>query len=131
MSGENEFRDEFRRDLEAAGALTFIVHGHAFQAAGWPDLQVYHSKWTGHIEFKYARGGIKLIQTKTMWSLIARGTNAIVVRLKNDVVTFETPDGEAVMEMDSWRQRIKGQANGHLMLNSLWCACREPAMGPS
>ena len=80
---ESKFQDQVMKSLRAVGALVFNVHGHLEQAAGWPDLQVYHPHLNIHLELK-VRTQVKTHQKLVMDKLIARGTPACVLRWKPD-----------------------------------------------
>ena len=57
------------------------VHGSAWQKRGWPDMQVYHRRWTGHLELKVERDKASPLQRKRIRDLRAQGTSAFVLRL--------------------------------------------------
>lgn len=82
--------------LKGAGALVFKVHGHAMQAAGWPDVQVYHPGWTGHLELKVEDNKLTELQAHVMRELLRRGTAAATLRYRLDVLYLEAPDGRCV-----------------------------------
>lgn len=85
--------------LRSVNALTLKVHGHAMQQPGWPDLQVYHVRWSGHLELKVGRNQLTAAQRIIMEELNRRGAPAFVLRgggsTRAGVPTFqaEAPDG--------------------------------------
>lgn len=90
---ESEFSRNLALDLRNIGAQVLVVHGHAFQAAGWPDLQVYHPTWTGHLELKVNQNKVDDLQRIVMNKLVAVGASVFVLRLVEWHVRVETPDG--------------------------------------
>lgn len=74
---ESEFQRMLIEMLEADGATVLNVHGHGMQAAGWPDLQVYSRRWTGHLELKVKRVSRQVpLQRSRMIRLLDVGTPA-------------------------------------------------------
>ena len=49
---ENKWKSEFRKWVERAGGICYLIHGHAMQAPGIPDVWVATRWWCGWIEFK-------------------------------------------------------------------------------
>lgn len=88
---ESEFCADVIAALEGAAALTFKVHGHGMQKAGWPDLQVYSSRWTGHIELK-VNEPCSRIQQLVMRDLLIRGTPALILRWIGGAVQAENAE---------------------------------------
>lgn len=85
---ESDFVQQLVEALEGAGALCFKVHGHGMQKAGWPDLQVYSTRWTGHIEVK-VNEDCSNIQKIVIGDLLVRGTPALVLRYVGGAVQAE------------------------------------------
>lgn len=90
---ESEFSRNLALDLRNIGASVLVVHGHQFQAAGWPDLQVYHRTWTGHLELKVNQNKVDDLQRIVMNKLRFHGSSVYVLRLIAFHVRIETPDG--------------------------------------
>jgi curved DNA-binding protein CbpA len=86
---ETEFTSHVSKVLRDEGAVVFKVHGHAMQQSGWPDLQVYHSRWTGHLELKVEGNDLTTLQSMVIRDLKKRGTKAYVLRLAAGIVTLE------------------------------------------
>lgn len=83
------------------GALVFNVHGHLFQQSGWPDLQVYHPIWTGHLELKVRDNPAEPLQRSVINALRARKTKAYVMRLwESGKVTVEDADWNILMSFE-------------------------------
>ena len=94
---ESDFQKSIVKTIRAVGGKTFNVHGHAMQAPGWPDLQVYHRWWTGHLELKVGKNKATPKQRKVMLDLIERGTDAYVLRwVSEGQIDLETPDGDLI-----------------------------------
>lgn len=93
---ESKFQKKIRDSLEGAGAMVFNVHGSEMQEPGWPDLQVYHPKWTGHLELKVARRKMSERQRKKLRELQVRGTAAFCLRL-DDQFYFEDWQHEVIL----------------------------------
>lgn len=102
---ETDFTAQLTEALEGAGALCFKVHGHAMQKAGWPDLQVYSNRWTGHIEVK-VNEDCSNIQRIVIGDLLQRGTPALVLRWVGGAVQAETQDLVALghIPAEQWRR---------------------------
>lgn len=81
---EGLFRSHVKATLKASGAMVFAVHGDAWQQPGWPDLQVYHPRWTGHLELKATDGGLRPAQKLIGKMLVEHGCRAFVVRPCDD-----------------------------------------------
>ena len=104
---ESQFQSSLRLKLTKAGALVFNVHGHAMQAPGWPDLQVYSPMWTGHLELKVGRGSLSIHQKRVIEALRRRLSPAFVLREdgtlldhtgKKDGVIDLRGDGRSILE---------------------------------
>jgi hypothetical protein len=110
---ENEARNLIQKMLVKQGALVFTIHGHGFQQASWPDIQVYHWRWSGHIEMKNTGTEIELGQSIIMEELRKRGTCAFVLRYMNKGhYRLEGPRGVGICE-------IEGLENGDELLGVL------------
>jgi hypothetical protein len=81
---EGIFQEHCINAFERLGAKVFNVHGHSMQASGWPDLQVYHPRWTGHLELKVDKNTCSTLQKLTLRDLRHVGTKAFVLRLEPD-----------------------------------------------
>jgi hypothetical protein len=118
---EHQLEARFQEDViaawEAIGALVLKVHGNAFQKAGWPDLQIYHPKWTGHLELKVQDNQPSTIQQMVIRDLMARKTWAYVLRWKLGYVYLEDEQGRAIshIEKDAWKTS-KPLQRAHLLL---------------
>lgn len=109
VKSETRFKEELVRQLQSEGALTFKVHGHAMQASGWPDLQVYSRVWTGHLELKVGSESASPLQKRIIDQLRIRGTRAWVLRYVRGTVSIDGrperkpwPSGE----MLQWLSRV-------------------------
>jgi hypothetical protein len=78
---ESQFSSYIGSALKTAGAKVLKLHGHAMQAAGWPDTYVSHWNWRGWVEFKVGSRKLTPLQLKFIGDLNIRGDNAIVMRL--------------------------------------------------
>jgi len=113
----DKLRNGLRDELESVGAMVFIVHGHLMQAPGWPDLQVYHPKWTGHIEVKTEEDPCRARQIYVIDRLLRRDTNAVVVRRQGPSLValegvLEADEGVSIVVGElAW----KGNARGLLL----------------
>lgn len=85
---ESEFQKKLQHQLRDVGALVFNVHGHTMQQSGWPDLQVYHTIWTGHLELKLS-AKVEQHQHFIINELRRRGTAAFALRLAGDDLILE------------------------------------------
>jgi len=92
---ESDFGKQIVTAIEGSGGVAFKVHGHAMQKSGWPDLQVYGKKWTGHIELK-VNDETSNIQKLVICDLLARGTPALVLRWVSGCVQAEDERGTAL-----------------------------------
>lgn len=107
---ESALQSKLKSAFERNAGLVLNVHGHAMQQKGWPDLQVYHRVWTGHLELK-VNDRVKDHQRKIMEGLRLRGTEVWVLRWKEDVLWLQDIDGETNlqgMEIDSWNDAKLG-----------------------
>lgn len=86
---EGQFQSRLIAELKKAGAIVFKVHGHAMQASGWPDLQVYSRTWTGHLELKVGDARPTQLQMSVILRLRSVGANAYVARLRDGKLTFD------------------------------------------
>lgn len=77
---ESNFKRLVVEALRGCNALTFKVHGHGMQAPGWPDLQVYHVRWTGQLELKVGSNSLSAAQRIVINRLVERGAPAFVLR---------------------------------------------------
>jgi len=102
---ESDFTAQVTDALEGIGAICFKVHGHAMQKAGWPDLQVYLPRWTGHIELKVDTD-CSTLQKIVIGDLLQRGTPALVLRWIAGAVQAEDTDMQALghIPADQWRR---------------------------
>jgi hypothetical protein len=80
---ETDFKNRIVSALKSQGALTFKVHGHAFQSSGWPDLYVAHRKWTGWLELKVGSRALTTLQTIILRKLSDRGVSALELRFED------------------------------------------------
>lgn len=93
---ETEFVKRLTKLLESVGAMVFKIHGHAMQEVGWPDLQVYHREWTGHLEAKVGANPATKIQKEKIAKLRERGTKAGVIRLGTGRVKIDGAEKDLV-----------------------------------
>lgn len=65
-------------------AMILNLHGHAMQAAGWPDFYLAHFKVKGcWIECKGLRTPVQPLQRKMMADLLKRGESVYILRFTN------------------------------------------------
>lgn len=117
-----EFQPAMIRKLvgPGGGALVFNVHGHAMQASGWPDLQVYSPHLPNnmlHMELKVKHNKLSGMQRDRIIDLRRRGTCAFCVRAVQLDLYFEDSDGIVEFVIENWQdasgielmQLIRGQ----------------------
>ena len=63
------------------------------QAAGWPDTQVYHKLWCGHIEFKVEDRIVEPHQRLILRKLRDQNFPAFVLRWMEGDIVLERWDG--------------------------------------
>ncbi len=81
------------RELEALGAMTLAITPDERGGAGWPDKYVAHHRWSGWLELKTGRRALTPLQRLTAHELRRRGVNAWAVRILDDGLVIEDPDG--------------------------------------
>lgn len=94
---EGKLQAKLLKSLRDIGARVLKLHGHAMQAAGWPDTYVTHPKFSGWVELKSLDRKTEPLQKKIMNELRRNYVPAFVVRphhVIKDMVVVETPDGE-------------------------------------
>ena len=96
---ETKFQADLVAKLKAGGAYTFNVHGHAMQASGWPDLQVYSPVWTGHLELKVGRNKAAPLQNARIRELRRRGVFAFVL-WETGVLQDHEGKGHGVLDLE-------------------------------
>lgn len=123
---ESQFSADVVAAFESMGAKVLVVHGHAYQRSGWPDLQVYHPTWTGHIELKVGSNKCSTLQQLTIRDLLRLETQAYVLRLCVDGSLAAEDCGCAVLAtLSAERWAFKhGNARG-VSLFELSCAAME------
>lgn len=94
---ESVFGQRLAGLIEQVGVV-LKVHGHAFQEAGWPDLQVYSVIWTGHLELKVDKGQLSPIQVKRIVDLRKTGTPAWCLRSVDEKIYLEDENGTRLHE---------------------------------
>lgn len=111
MGREKELERELVKSLRDAGATVLKVHGHAMQEPGWPDVQVYHPAWCGHLELKSRGGRPTPLQLHRARELASRSFPAVFVR------------GEARGELEvfdhDFQLLFSTRARGRQLLDSL------------
>lgn len=104
MITEGKFQKDVKKLLELTGAVVLNVHGGKFQKAGWPDLQVYSPRWTGHLELKVLNRKLRPLQSRVIKSLIERETNAYCLREDKDGdLSLEDHNGEILAMMPGFK----------------------------
>jgi len=89
---ESRFQTVLKKLLtQDTGAEVLNIHGHGMQAPGWPDLQVFHPKWTGFLELKVTAKPTKL-QKARIAKLIRRGTPAFFLQLSGEELILRDSD---------------------------------------
>lgn len=111
---EGLFRQHVKATLRSAGAMVFAVHGDAWQQPGWPDLQVYHPRWTGHLELKATAGELRPAQRIIGRQLVEHGSRAFVLRPCEDGCW-------AIESFSSGDELLRTRARGVAFLDQL-CA---------
>lgn len=113
---ESKFQSEVVAAFESLGAKVFNVHGHGMQSAGWPDLQIYHPTWTGHLELKVNDNTCSTLQKFRIVDLNKMGTPAYVLRWRKEGLTLEDHECLVLAEvpMASWVKRI-GNNRAHIL----------------
>ncbi len=115
---ESKFVNELKSAVESMGGLYFKVHGHVMQASGWPDIQVYHPKWTGHLEAKVDSEKYSTLQLKRMFDLRRLGTAAFGIRkLPSGWVHIET-DYVPLVKVDWNKIPAQGNSRGLALLEA-------------
>lgn len=118
MINETVFCKQIVQAVKSVGAMTFNVHGHKMQASGWPDLQIYHPSFTGHVELKVGKNPASALQKERISLLKKLGTMAFVLRLHNyddRIVQMEDEGGAVVAVSDP--DIIAWRADGELLLH--------------
>lgn len=109
---ETRFSNKLTEFLEIHSAVVFNVHGGAMQAAGWPDLQVYHRDWVGHLELKMRNGKLTALQCLRIKKLRRVGFPAYVFRQMNDSLwQVEDHDKKVLLEVKSWKNLLTQLSN--------------------
>lgn len=90
---ESHFQSEVKRALESQGAEVLNLHGHAMQAAGWPDLYVAHWAWEGWLELKSGAEKLTSAQAHKLKVLDQRQVAAFVLRASRGGVRVEDWSG--------------------------------------
>ena len=92
------------RELEAAGALVFKLHGSQYQAAGLPDLLVHKGGMTVWMEVKTASGRLRRMQEARIAQIRRHGVPVAVVRSPEEALEFlsdHCPTGRANREEEN------------------------------
>jgi hypothetical protein len=94
---ETAYEKLFAGLCKTEGAKCLNLHGHVFQAAGWPDHYVSSLAFRGWVEFKRNKGRLKGIQAAVIEDLLVRGDNVVVVRFwdEYDLISFDGQQEEA------------------------------------
>ncbi len=90
---EGDLDRAIARAIEKVGGQVLKIHGHAMQEAGWPDLQVYHRTWTGHLEDKFLDRQATALQRIRIRQLRSCGVHACVLRWNQGRLTLEDERG--------------------------------------
>lgn len=77
---ENKFQKYVIEQLESQAAFVMNFHGHGMQRAGWPDLEVLHTRWDGFLELKCEKYKASALQRVTAAKIELRGTPCYVLR---------------------------------------------------
>ena len=84
---EKDFQKKVVKLLRDQGGIIFNVHGHAMQAAGWPDLYIAlpasgaNGDWQGWLELKTKKNKATALQEHRIKQLHKVGCPAAVLRL--------------------------------------------------
>lgn len=116
---ERDFRATLKKDLESVGCCVFTIHGHVFQAAGWPDIQVYHPCWTGHLELKVGGNTATKLQKWRMLELRKRGTPAYLLDLTGEDLVVLNSEEVGIMRLAGWRNDTDHKRRTKLLLIAL------------
>lgn len=88
---ENKFQSLVKREFESTGHMVLNLHGHARQAAGWPDLYVCGPFFRGWLELK-CRGWLRPLQVTIVRGLRQRGDEAYALVWEKDRVYLQEWD---------------------------------------
>lgn len=116
---ESQFRATLKADLEAIGCCVFTIHGHVFQAAGWPDIQVYHPCWTGHLELKVGGNTATILQRHRMLELRKRGTPAYILDCTGEDLIVMNSEETGIVRLAQWRSDSNHARRAKLLLIAL------------
>jgi len=83
---EKDFQAKIQSGLKIANAMVLNIHGHAMQAAGWPDLYVCHWRWKGWIELKVGTRQATPLQRIKLRELSIRNERCCLLKLITDKV---------------------------------------------
>ena len=110
---EREVQSDLIQGLEGVGAKCFPTVGSVFQRSGWPDLQVYHRIWTGHLELKIHPKKLKPIQRNVMKDLNERGMSAwgLVYDSTTRMAKVEDAEGLTLRSLQEFLGQI-GKSDG-------------------
>lgn len=111
IGGAGSFTNLFRTKMVDSGAKILKIHGHGFQASGWPDNYIAHHLWNGWIELKVDKEPLSALQRMTIGDLRERGVLAWVARYHNEtkIVTLENERGDT-FEQFAWGPAMTGPA---------------------
>jgi Holliday junction resolvase len=76
------------RELEAAGALCYKIHGSQYQVAGLPDLYVAKNGVSVWMEIKTPRGRLQKIQEARIAQMRRFGVPVAVIRTPEEAIDF-------------------------------------------
>lgn len=111
---ESDFGAQVVESLEGVGAVCFKIHGHGMQKSGWPDLQVYSPRWTGHIELKVGTE-LSTLQKVVMRDLWVRGMPAVVLRWISGGVQAEDDEMRVLGHIPPPAWKIRSSRGGMLV----------------
>jgi hypothetical protein len=119
---ESAFQSKVKKKLVGAGALVFNVHGHAMQAPGWPDLQVYSPRWTGQLELKTMTGKLSVMQRRRIHQLRKMRVPAFVLREDGALFDPDNEVGRLDLKKDGleWLDELRRYSDAVYLLTSTW-----------
>jgi hypothetical protein len=97
------------------------LHGHGWQAPGWPDMYIVHQRFTGWLETKGKHTELSIKQVKVFKKLYEHGVYVIILRFITDRYwVLEDLDGVFdEFRFDTWKQGVD------YLLDSLYVAIGE------
>jgi len=96
---EHKWGPKVQKALRDSGAVVFKIHGSMMQEAGWPDLQIYHQGFMGHLELKVWKHGCEPLQKQQIMRLRKQKIPAYVFGLRLNGMWIEDWDGRQIVQV--------------------------------